>query len=144
MITDLQTLLNCTPPWLVKDSNQWCDGQLEIGQEIRSRLRILTDKIIDFAYASTNCPNPCKSITFESKYEYMENMEDTFGVYIRFLDVVEVTRSDLLLKPLTMVGRLGGIIGVGKEVLWISIFFLGSAVSVISVTQSTIRRFFKN
>ena len=125
MITDLQTLLNCTPPWLVKDSNQWCDEHLEISQEIRSKLRILTGKVIEFTYTSTKCLNPCKSITFESKYDFMENMEDTFGVYIRFLDVVEVTRSDLLLKPLTMVGCLGGIIELGKKSFGYSYFLLG-------------------
>ena len=49
-----------------------------------------------------------------------------FGITIIFDTVVEKTISDWQITPVTLLTRLGGIIGVGKNLLWIMIFFSSS------------------
>ena len=41
------------------------------------------------------------------------------GLIIAFDDEVEVETSELQISPKTFLTRIGGIIGVGKEFLWI-------------------------
>ena len=47
---------------------------------------------------------------------------DQYGIYMVFEDVVENTVSEYQIGPKTLATRVGGIIGVGKNLLWILIF----------------------
>ena len=55
-----------------------------------------------------------------------------FGVTIIFDTVVEKTISDWQITPVTLLTRLGGIIGVGKNFLWIIIFFSSSITLAVN------------
>ena len=46
---------------------------------------------------------------------------DRYGAFVSFKDEVEVTESKLNVGTVTLLTRIGGIIGVGKEFLWIVI-----------------------
>ena len=55
-----------------------------------------------------------------------------FGITISFDTVVEKTVSDWQITPVTLLTRLGGIIGVGKNLLWVIIFFSSSVTLAIN------------
>ena len=46
---------------------------------------------------------------------------DRYGLFVTIDREVEVTQAHLTIPPLTLITRIGGIIGVGKELLWILI-----------------------
>ena len=62
--------------------------------------------------------------------------DDRYGLYIQFDQTVEVTISKLQIGLKTLATRFGGIIGVGKELLWVIIFSLTSLGSCISVCRN--------
>ena len=69
---------------------------------------------------------------FRFKVEQIGMVEanDRFGLAIVFDKVVEQTVSDWQIKPITLLTRFGGIIGCGKNLLWILIFICSSLTFV--------------
>ena len=55
--------------------------------------------------------------------------KNLFGLTIVFDNVVEKTISNWQIEPVTLLTRIGGIIGVGKELLWVLII-TGSLVTL--------------
>ena len=53
-----------------------------------------------------------------------------FGMSIVFDNVIEKTISDWQVNPVTLLTRIGGIIGVGKELLWVMIL-TGSSITLV-------------
>ena len=53
-----------------------------------------------------------------------------FGISIGFDNVVEKTISHWQIEPVTLLTRIGGIIGVGKELLWVLII-AGSSITIV-------------
>ena len=56
---------------------------------------------------------------------------DRYGMYVTFLPDVEVKQTLLNIEPMTLMTRIGGIIGVGKELLWVIIFTSSSFVLIL-------------
>ena len=57
------------------------------------------------------------------------------GVYVDVENVIEETISTLQINAMTLATRVGGIIGVGKNLFWILVFFasfLGTTISFSS------------
>ena len=50
----------------------------------------------------------------------------SFGLAVAFEKFVQTTISDLQVGPKTLLTRFGGIVGVGKNVLWILVFIFSS------------------
>ena len=50
-----------------------------------------------------------------------DSRTDRYGMYVTFATEVEETRSELTIAPLTLLTRIGGMVGVGKQFLWIII-----------------------
>ena len=63
--------------------------------------------------------------------------KNLFGLTIVFDNVVEKTISNWQIEPVTLLTRIGGIIGVGKELLWVLII-TGSFV-IFAVNYLTYR-----
>ena len=59
-----------------------------------------------------------------------------FGISIVFDNVVQKTISDWQIKPVTLLTRIGGIIGVGKELLWVIVFCYSSVILVVNFLKS--------
>ena len=55
--------------------------------------------------------------------------KNLFGLTIVFDNVVQKTNSNWQIEPVTLLTRIGGIIGVGKELLWVMII-TGSFVTL--------------
>ena len=56
---------------------------------------------------------------------------ELFGMVVAFDNIVEQTISDWQIKPVTLLTRFGGLVGVGKNLLWI-IIFICSTMSLVS------------
>ena len=74
----------------------------------------------------------CRMVVPRYKVERIGLVEsqDRFGLAVVFDKVVEQTLTDWQITPLTLLTRFGGIIGVGKNFLWILIFFFSSIVAL--------------
>ena len=75
------------------------------------------------AFATENC---VLSFRYMSDQTGFDARKDRYGMYVTILPDVEVTRTLLNIEPMTLMTRIGGIIGVGKELLWVIIFFSSS------------------
>ena len=60
------------------------------------------------------------------------------GLGLTFDNIVEQTISELQIGPKTLLVRFGGIIGVGKNLLWIIIFAVSSAMTCWSFVNRKI------
>ena len=59
-----------------------------------------------------------------------DSRSDRFGLLINFDREVVETKSKLNIEPLTLLTRIGGMIGVGKEFLWIIITVCSYLISL--------------
>ena len=120
-------MLSCTPPWLTNKEELWCNGNVStelIGEE-KLRYQYFIRSIVFGVGDVKNCPRPCLTSKFE--VTNVGSMEDTIeGIYIDFEESVEKTVSGLQITALSMISRIGGIIGLGKNLLWIIILAFSS------------------
>ena len=138
-------LLNCTPPWMTENENLWCQNALNLTRDQESEVEILLSNIINERGKEGKCFPSCKTawyLEFHIYFMFMKNCvlsfrymsdqtgfdarKDRYGMYVTILPDVEVTRTLLNIEPMTLMTRIGGIIGVGKELLWVIIFFSSS------------------
>ena len=61
---------------------------------------------------------------------------ELFGMVVAFDNIVEQTISDWQIKPVTLLTRFGGLVGVGKNLLWIIIFICSSMSLVFNMNMS--------
>ena len=52
----------------------------------------------------------------------------TYGMKIYFMNDVQVIISHLTIEPLTLISRIGGIIGVGQALAWVIILCFNKIV----------------
>ena len=60
-------------------------------------------------------------------------MDNKYGMKIYFINDVEVTKSHLTIDYLTLMSRIGGIIGVGQAFAWIILFCFDKIVILNNV-----------
>ena len=63
-------------------------------------------------------------LRFKVDHVGYDKRDDIFGMFVQFDNEVEVTNSKLNIGNITFLTRLGGLIGVGKELLWITIILI--------------------
>ena len=61
---------------------------------------------------------------------------DRFGLFVQFDQNVEMTISKLQIGMKTLATRFGGIIGVGKEFLWVLIFTFTSIRTLLALCKN--------
>ena len=115
--------LGCVPPWLFKKDERVCNHSfLEIKEKHTCQVT-LRDLINGFD--RDGCLKPCTTTFYDVKEDFLEPREDVYGVVLKFSADVEVSNTSFLLDPITMMSRLGGIIGVGKEIFWLILLCSG-------------------
>ena len=119
-------LINCTPPWMTDNSSLWCENEIALEKDDVYFNYTYFIKRIQFGLkASKQCLLPCKVTKYDVKtIGFMEYPSP--GFYLVFDDVVEKTVSSPQVTFLALVSRFGGIIGLGKNLLWIIILLLST------------------
>ena len=70
------------------------------------------------------CPQPCSKTKFETR-KTLHNSDLPGFLYIQFDEIVQIHKSSFIIDEITLMTRIGGIIGVGKELLWVIIVCIG-------------------
>ena len=103
--------------------------------EVQNILNLILDGIADFG----PCYQPCKTMTFVSKYVGVEPFKPKVSaIFVHFEPKVSVAETKFLINEITLMTRIGGIIGVGKEFLWVILLFAGSLRFLFSCFGQTI------
>ena len=74
------------------------------------------------------CLHPCSRMIFDSRIVKNDPYRKVYGLYIQLEEKVKVLESTFIINEITLLTRIGGIIGVGKEFLWIIILIFGSLI----------------
>ena len=64
-----------------------------------------------------------------------DERDTKYGLFVQFEDTVDVRRSNIAISPTTLVTRIGGIVGVGKELLWVILAFSGSLMCILDTCK---------
>ena len=118
-------ILGCAPPWLTKNETLWCkenelEKKIKTDDDIYRWTTFVSD--VSFGMMKSGCSVPCKKSKFYSTNGGFRG--DTLkrkGVLIMFDRIVEKSISEFQRTPKTMLTRFGGLIGLGKNMLWIII-----------------------
>ena len=51
--------------------------------------------------------------------------DTVYGLFVQFEEKIEVRNSNFVIDEITLMTRIGGIIGVGKEMVWIIVISIG-------------------
>ena len=65
------------------------------------------------------------------------------GIVIDFNNVLEMKVTSWQVSVETLTTRIGGVIGVGKELLWVAILLITSSVSFLSLFSKYFKKSFK-
>ena len=136
-----QNIIECQPPPFAYDLNNTCDQKLNLSHgklvDIDSMFRHLYWK--DFR---SHCKTPC------SKSKYTTRLSSTNKIpfpktiiNIIFDQKLDVARSRFSINGNTFLMKLGGLIGVGRTLLWILVSLLG-AVQVTTPHNNHNRRLY--
>ena len=133
-ISQILTKLNCTPPWATDNKELWC-GEAKAGtDETVDATYFLFEEILMAQSDSKKCSVPCtKTKYFVNKIGF-DRKDGKEGMFLIFDNVIEQTVSELKIGPKTLLTRVGGIIGVGKNLLWAIVFLftsLGSGMTLL-------------
>ena len=118
--------IGCAPSWLTKNASLWCKEN-ELAEKLKTYDDLLqwTDFVgdVSFGLKKSGCPVPCKKSKFYSTNGGFsgKNVFGQKGVFIMFDRTVEKTISEFQRSPRTMLTRFGGLIGLGKNMLWVMI-----------------------
>ena len=122
--------LSCIPPWLAdaNEEQKICKHILSLDDEKHKNCpsKEMIDGLVDF----DNCPKPCSVMKYEVKRVSEVINDGLTGAYIMFENDIETTYTSFMLDPVTVLSRLGGVIGVGKETFW-TIMLTYSAIKLL-------------
>ena len=77
--------------------------------------------IVDGNADDGSCHPPCQTSYFDSRLVREDPRDEVYGLFIQFKIMVSVHESSYVINEFTLLTRVGGIIGVGKELFWILI-----------------------
>lgn len=97
---------------------------LKTSQAIKD-IQFLLTNILDGFADDGECFPPCSKMTFNSRLTRFDPRDDRIGLFIQFEKKIKTVGVTFIIDEITLLTRIGGIIGVGKEILWAIIFFFG-------------------
>ena len=120
-------VLGCSPPHIAENSSLWCNrehfsGKTSQSEELSDLFSINSGLWRGYIHKGS-CYLPCRTTSFRVVKSGANAIAigKEFGVNILLDKSVTVTESHFSIDFLTLLTRIGGAIGVGKEGLWIII-----------------------
>ena len=124
-VSQVQSMLGCIPPWLADNSSLWCNQIFEnITSSRKADIQFLLANILDGFADDGECFPPCSKMTFNSRLTRFDPRDDRIGLFIQFEEKIKTVGVTFVINEVTLLTRIGGIIGVGKEILWTIVFFV--------------------
>ena len=134
IVSETLSFVNCTPPWMTEKEEFWChdEEKFESFEDMKNFHDFLLSVNIR---PMRQCSVPCKSSKFEvNNRGFMDGGRAL--TYLTFDTFTEKTVAERQVGPLTLVSRLGGFIGIGKNLLWIvTVLFSSMKIFSLRVTQ---------
>ena len=124
------SMINCAPPWMTVDPNLWCTKLLNLSTDKADKVDLFLSSLINDRSEKRSCLPSCKSIWYKTANTGFDSRSDRYGMFINIDREVVETRSQLNIGPLTLLTRIGGMIGVGKQFLWIIITVCSYLISL--------------
>ena len=113
--------LTCIPPWMTSKKDQWCNNLINTTSENKRKISNRLDTVMKGKASRGECLPICNSVWYKTTKNGHDEREDRYGLYVEFRQKVILTSNHLSIEPMTLLTRIGGIIGVGKEFFWIII-----------------------
>ena len=121
-----ETTFGCQPPPFTDDIRNICNQKFNFSPnetcEIEKRMEYLVSKNL-----SPNCKFPCTKSKYTTRFKSKTPYWTGTAIYIVFDQALDVAQSRFSINSLTLLTRLGGLIGVGRTLLWILVSLLGAA-----------------
>ena len=130
----------CSPPYVSKNPALWCSKQ-QIDRkslEQTESFSQITEALWKGYISQGQCLLPCQRTSFrivKSGENFLVGEIKGFGVHILFDKSVTVTKSHFSIDILTLLTRLGGAVGVGKEGWWIVMIMVNFCLSAFKRYQ---------
>ena len=118
-------LLTCIPPWMTSKKDRWCTNLINTTSENKRKITNYLNKIMKGKASKGDCLPICKSVWYKTTKIGHDEREDRYGLYVEFHHEVILASNHLSIEPMTLLTRIGGIIGVGKEFFWVIISMSG-------------------
>ena len=120
---------------MVEDESRWCNTSIQINDTDVSSYKFVLGNILENQADVGDCFQPCNALYYDAKFDVFDFREsaEKYGLYIQIKDTVETTRVNLAISPETLLTRIGGIIGVGKELMWVIIFFCDALHTIVTL-----------
>ena len=134
-VSQVQSILGCITPWLSDNSSLWCNKTFEniTGSE-KEDIQFLLSNILDGFADDGECLSPCNKLTFNSRLTRFDPRDDKLGIFIQFEEKMKTVI--FVIDEITLLTRIGGIIGVGKEILSALLFLIGFLrISMTTITK---------
>ena len=142
----LQSSIGCVPHWFHTPGDPANQNQNELqfsgSSQTCGRLfypspgtaQELADLLERFWHGgeTSQCPKPCRTVEYESRFTNF-NPNTQWGIGLVFEDAVMVTRSVYQVDKWTLMARVGGLVGLGRNIYWILTTFLLAGLSSISM-----------
>ena len=52
-------IINCTPPWMTKNSKLWCNHTLDVNEKVAKKMKSFLKRVIDDRADNGKCFTPC-------------------------------------------------------------------------------------
>ena len=118
-------LLTCVPPWMTSKKDHWCTNLINTTSENKRKITNYLNKIMKGKASKGDCLPICKSVWYKTTKIGHDERKDRYGLYVEFHHEVILASNHLSIEPMTLLTRIGGIIGVGKEFFWVIISMSG-------------------
>ena len=95
-----------------------------ISDKNKKDVQFYLENIMDGIADKGPCLQPCSKTKFDIR-NTLHNSDSPGFLYIQFDEIVQIHKSTFVIDEITLMTRIGGIIGVGKELLWVMIVTVG-------------------
>ena len=135
--------LGCSPPYITQNSDLWCTKDQLSGKTCDSEEIEEFNSIILGLWKGYIKKGPCHIPCHTTSFRVVKSGENSiaigkeFGVNILLDKSVTVTESHFSINLLTLLTRIGGAIGVGKEGLWIVILVAERVYKLFTNTKQS-------
>ena len=151
MVRKNSHFMNCTPPWMTENEKLWCKDKMVFEEDKGYEYITTLTQIMTSEASKGQCSVPCKSKKYQvkklgSKQEtaYGTNVTNGHAIKIYFGTIVYTTRSAFQIKAATLLSKIGGFIGINKNLLWLLIMVITSGGMFVSKLKSISNQIFES